>query len=143
VILVPLVSRVKGDGDSEADEQDERVVTRFGVGYAFDVAQTDGELLPEPPAVQAIASASDRGVVLWEALASWLTAQGVTLEVKDCGHPNGSYAPGTRTIVVHERLVGTDQATKTLAHEAAHFVVEHRCSLPREDAETVAEGAAS
>ncbi len=40
VILVPLVSRVKGEGDAEADEQDERVVTRFGVGYVFDVAQT-------------------------------------------------------------------------------------------------------
>ena len=39
--------------------------------------------------------------------------------------------------------MGTDQATKTLAHEAAHHVAEHRCSLPGEDAETVAEGAAS
>ncbi len=142
VILVPLVSRVKGDGESEADEQDERVVTRFGVGYVFDVAQTDGEPLPEPPAVQAITEATDRGAALWEALAGWLTAQGVALEVRDCGRPNGSYAPATRTIVVHARLVGTDQATKTLAHEAAHFVAEHHCSLPREDAETVAEGAA-
>ena len=142
VILVPLVSRVKGDGDAEADEPDERVVTRFGVGYVFDIAQTDGEPLPEPPAVEAIAGATDRGAALWEALAGWLTAQGVALEVRDCGRPNGSYAPATRTIVVHERLVGTDQATKTLAHEAAHFVAEHRCSLPREDAETVAEGAA-
>ncbi len=142
VILVPLVSRVKGEGDAEAGEQDERVVTRFGVGYVFDVAQTDGEPLPEPPAVQAITSASDRGAALWEALVEWLTAQGVTLEVKDCGRPNGSYAPATRTIAVHERLVGTDQATKTLTHEAAHYIADHRCSLPRQDAETVAEGAA-
>ena len=64
VILVPLVSRVKGDGDTEADEQDERVVTRFGVGYVFDVAQADGEPLPEPPAVQAITNATDRGAAL-------------------------------------------------------------------------------
>ena len=142
VILVPLVSRVKGDGESKSDEQDERVVTRFGVGYVFDVAQTDGEPLPEPPTVEAITGATDRGAALWEALSGWLMAQGVTLEIKDCGRPNGFYAPATRTIVVHERLIGTDQATKTLAHEAAHHVAEHHCSLPREDAETVAEGVA-
>ncbi len=142
VILVPLVSRVKGDGDTEADEQDERVVTRFGVGYVFDVAQTDGEPLPDPPAVEAITGATDRGAALWEALVEWLTVQGVGVEVADCGQANGSYAPATRTIAVHERLISTDQATKTLAHEAAHFVADHSGLVAREDAETVAEGAA-
>ncbi len=38
--------------------------------------------------------------------------------------------------------MGSDQATKTLAHEAAHFVADHNGFVPREDAETVAEGAA-
>jgi antirestriction protein ArdC len=145
VILVPLISRVKGGGDAEADKQEEReerVVTRFSVGYVFDVSQTDGEPLPDPPAVQAITGATDRGAALWDALADWLAIQGVKLEIKDCGRPNGSYAPVTKAIVVHERLIGTDQATKTLAHEAAHYVADHRCSVPKEDAETVAEGAA-
>ncbi len=142
VILVPLVSRVKGEGDPEADEPDERVVTRFGVGYVFDIAQTDGEPLPEPPAVQAITEATDRGVALWEALTDWLAGLGGRVEIKDCGRPNGTYAPATRTIVVHERLVGTDQATKTLAHEAAHQIADHSGLVPREDAETVAESAA-
>ena len=53
VILVPLTSRVKHEGKEDGGEHDEsaeRVVTRFGVGYVFDVAQTDGEPLPEPPA---------------------------------------------------------------------------------------------
>ena len=46
VILVPLVKRIRSEpdgGDSEQEESEERIVTRFGVGYVFDVAQTDGE----------------------------------------------------------------------------------------------------
>ncbi len=153
-ILVPYTYRATRDGegaaqnaqntqntDEERDRGEERTGTRFGVGYVFDIAQTDGEPLPEPPAVQAITTATDRGAALWQVLADWLTAQGVAVEVKDCGRPNGYYAPG-QGIVIHERIVGTDQATKTLAHEAAHFVTDHNEFVTREDAETVAEGAA-
>jgi antirestriction protein ArdC len=139
MIMVPLPTRIL----VEAEESEEpRVLTRFGVGHVFDLAQTEGAPLPEPPAVQAISEATDRGQALWQALVQWLGEQGVPVTVADCGQPNGSYEPGRKAIVVHERLVGTDQATKTLAHEAAHFVADHHGLLAREDAETVAEGAA-
>lgn len=35
-----------------------------------------------------------------------------------------------------------DQRTKTLMHEAAHFLADHRGQVTREDAETVAESSA-
>jgi hypothetical protein len=160
-ILVPFVSRVR-DGEAGDAAQNAynahnpperaagglekgdtlRVVSRFGVGYVFDLGPTDGEPLSEPPAVQAITEATDKGAALWEALLDWLRDEGVAVEVKDCGRPNGYYSPSTKKIVVHNRLVGTDQATKTLAHEAAHHVAEHHGSLDRRDAETVAESAA-
>jgi len=66
----------------------------------------------------------------------------VAVAIEDCGGPNGYYSPMHKRIVVHERLVGTDQATKTLAHEAAHHVAAHHGNLDRRDAETVAESAA-
>jgi hypothetical protein len=65
----------------------------------------------------------------------------VAVEVEDCGRPNGYYDPLRKKIVVHCRLVDADQAAKTLAHEAAHYVADHRGGLDRRDAETVAEGA--
>ena len=144
VILVPYTSRASSaDADADAGEGEAsspaRVVTRFGVGHVFDLGQTDGEPLPEPPAVEYIATATDRGQALYGLLHDWLISQGVTVAVEDCGRPNGYYAPLQRRIVVHSRLMGTDHATKTLAHEAAHYVAEHRAGLDRSDAETVAE----
>ena len=139
VILVPLARRVR---DEEGGEEERRVVTGFGIGHVFDLAQTDGEPLPAPPAAAAITTATDRGAALWSALEGWLTAQGVGVTLADCGRPNGYYRPATRAIVVHERLRGTDGSTKTLAHEAAHHVADHHALVPAEDAETVAESAA-
>ena len=160
-ILVPFVSRVReGDaGDTAHNPQNPqnpaesaagaqqqgdtvRVVSRFGVGYVFDLYQTDGEPLPEPPAARAITEATDKGAALWDALAVWLHEEGVTVAIEDCGRPNGYYSPTQKKIVVHQRLIGTDQATKTLAHEAAHHVAAHHGNLDRRDAETVAESAA-
>ena len=119
-----------------------RVVSRFGVGHVFDLAQTDGEPLPEPPSARAITGATDKGAALWDALTTWLREEGVAVEVADCGGPNGYYSPAQGKIVVHSRLVGTDGATKTLAHEAAHHVTEHDGNLDRRDAETIAESVA-
>jgi antirestriction protein ArdC len=160
-ILVPFVSRVReGEaGDAAHNPHNPqnpaesaagglgkgdtiRVVSRFGVGHVFDIAQTDGEPLPEPPAARAITEATDKGAALWDALAAWLHDEGVAVAIEDCGGSNGYYSPSHKRIVIHERLIGTDQATKTLAHEAAHHVAAHHGALDRRDAETVAESAA-
>ena len=63
------------------------------------------------------------------------------MEREELARGNGYFAPDRRQIGMHARLTG-DQATKTLAHETAHFVAGHRAGLARDDAETVAESAA-
>ena len=95
-ILVPFVGRVRENEAREATHKPHkphnpaesaaggqakgdtiRVVSRFGVGYVFDLGQTDGEPQPEPPAARAITEATDRGAALWDALSGWLHAEGV------------------------------------------------------------------
>ena len=140
VILVPLKSRITVSNEDGAEE--EAIATRFGAGHVFDISQTEGEELPRPPAAEAIAAATEPGRELFRRLEAWLVAQGVAVEVADLGGANGSYNPGGRRIAISRRVVGADHAAKTLAHEAAHHVAEHHALTAREDAESVAEGAA-
>ncbi len=144
VILVPLRNRiaveVAAEGGGEADET--LVATRFGTARVFDVSQTEGDPLPEPPAAEAIRTATRPGRELYRRLEGWLRSRGVAVGVADLGEPLGEYAPRSRSIRIHEGLAGTDHAAKTLAHEAAHHVAEHTGATAREDAESVAEGVA-
>ena len=126
----------------EFDEGEETTIVRgFGIGTVFDVGQTDGEPLPEPPVAKEIREATDTGSALYRALETFATNQGVTIVRKEVERGNGYYAPLRKQIAVDSRLSG-DQATKTMAHETAHFVADHRGGIAREDAETVAESVA-
>jgi antirestriction protein ArdC len=147
-IFVPFRRRVpvpaavdEGEGD-EAETQ--RVllgaVTGFGVGTVFDVTQTEGEPLPVPPTVQDLDGTSEVGTAVDRRLARFLLDEGLRLTKEDTGRANGFYRPGDRLIAISDRLTG-DQQTKTLTHEAAHYLADHRGAIPREDAETVAESA--
>lgn len=126
----------------ELDEGEETTIVRgFGVGSVFDVSQTDGDPLPEPPVAQEIHEATNMGSTLYRALERYVTSQGITVVQEELERGNGYYAPLRRRIAVDSRLSG-DQATKTMAHETAHFVADHRGGIAREDAETVAESVA-
>lgn len=63
------------------------------------------------------------------------------MTVEDTGSANGYYRPADRLIALSDRLSG-DQRTKTLVHEAAHYLADHRGQVTRADAETVAESSA-
>ena len=141
--------------DPETSDVVDRV-TGFGVASVFDVAQTEGEPLPVPPAISEDISSSGVARAVNRHLAQWLIEEGVLLESKEFpGNAAGFYNPTKRQIVIR-RSVGVDedgqeyrlvdplnvQKTKTLVHEAAHYVADHRGGVDRRDAETVAEGAA-
>ncbi|HEY7037089.1 MAG TPA: hypothetical protein VH482_37560, partial [Thermomicrobiales bacterium] len=131
-------------------------VTGFGVGHVWDLAQTDGDPLPAPPPISEDTSSSGVAREVNLRLSRWLIEEGLLLESKDFpGHAAGFYHPTKRQIVVRRSVVagedGSDrplvdplnmQKTKTLVHEAAHYVADHRGQVDRRDAETVAEGAA-
>ena len=136
-ILVPHVHK---QTDQETGEE-ERIVRNFGLGTVFDVSQTEGNPLPEPPVAREIRESSDAGVALFGHLMRFVEGAGVTVERAALEHGHGYYAPSKRRIVLGSHLVG-DQRAKTLAHEAAHFVADHRGWINREDADTVAESAA-
>lgn len=148
IVFVPHRKRVRESPD-ESQEQSAgeqgtapaHTITGFGLGSVFDIAQTEGEPLPEPPAAQALAGESETGTQVDRRLARFLIEEGVRLSQGDTGWANGYYRPEDRLIVLSDRLHG-DQRTKTLVHEAAHYLADHRGQVTREDAETVAESSA-
>lgn len=138
VILAPITRKV---GDEDVGETT-TITCGFRATHVFDISQTDGDALPEPPRAQLIERGTDTGRWLWERLSSWLNSQGVLVDFGDLNGPLGGLYPVTSRIIIDRRLAGTDHATKTLAHECARFVARHTNATSREDAETVAEAAA-
>ncbi len=137
-IVVPYRARIAPE---EEDGQDVQIVTGWGVGYVWDVAQTIGEPLAVPPIHGALTGDVTVAEVVREELTGWLRREGVTLVQRDTGRANGYYLPRAREIAIHRDLTGV-RALKTLVHEAAHFAADHCGGVRWEDAETVAEGVA-
>jgi antirestriction protein ArdC len=137
VILAPVVRKADDEGDDTT-----KVVAGFRITTVFDVSQTDGDDLPEPPTAEAIKSATDKGGELVHRLEAWLSTQDVLVEVGECGNAHGYYQPGARRIVLSPGIMGTDHQAKTLCHEAAHYVAGHRGYMSRGDCETIAEASA-
>lgn len=137
-IFVPHLYRDKNDLDEEGKPREK--LAGYGIGNVFDIAQTDGKPLPEPPRAKKLETQSARGDQLYTALAGLMDRCGVTTKRLPGPH-NGFYRPADKLIVVNFKLHG-DQAAKTLAHEAAHAVAGNRGLEAREDAETVAESSA-
>jgi hypothetical protein len=151
-IFVPY-KRTETDPETGAPVE---TVTGFGLGTVFDVSQTDGDPLPAPPQISEDTSSSGIARDLNLRLSRWLIGEGLLLESKDFpGHASGFYHPTKRQIVIRRSVIAEEdgsehplvdplnvQKTKTLVHEAAHYVADHRGAIDRRDAETVAEGAA-
>lgn len=142
-ILVPHKQRIADEQDGDDEEGERRTIIRgFGVGTVFDVSQTDGEPLPEPPMVQEIWESSDAAEALTTQLLQFLEAPGVEVVREDTRPALGYYSPSLKQIALDHSLEGV-QVAKTLCHETAHFVADHLPGgVSRQDAETVAESSA-
>ena len=101
------------------DSANARVLRGFRVVHVFDLAQTDGDDLPE---VAPAALTGDAPAELWERLASRLTSTGFRLLRGDTGSANATTHFLTRTVVVRSDL-SPAQAVKSLAHEVAHTML--------------------
>jgi hypothetical protein len=86
----------------------------------FDVSQTDGDPLPEPPEARLLTGQAPPG--LWDALQAFVEAQGYSVSRGDCGEANGVTIFDTRQVRVRAD-VDDAQAVKTLAHEAGHVLL--------------------
>ncbi|WP_298461217.1 ArdC-like ssDNA-binding domain-containing protein [uncultured Cellulomonas sp.] len=115
----------------------------FKAAYVFDVAQTDGDPLPDAgPAL--LTGQAPAG--LWDALAAQVTAHGYTVERGPCGGANGYTDPVAHVVRVRGD-VDDAQAVKTLAHELGHIQCGHVTDLAtyatcRDRCETEAESVA-
>jgi len=75
------------------------------------------------------------------ALTRHVVSEGVTIVREETAGHRGYWHPARREIGIRSDLTGIS-AAKTLCHEVAHFLADHRGTVAREDAENVAESAA-
>lgn len=148
-ILAPVTARQQASTPEDAPgaapdgTEEQRVVLRgFRVARVFDVSQTDGEPLPEPP-VRALAGDAPVGLV--DDLRRLIEREGFAYAVDTLpGHP-GAYGVtdyDARTVTVRPDLAPAQQA-KTTAHELGHVLLHHPADdLGRERREVEAESVA-
>ena len=118
-ILAPCTYKATDDTTGE----EARVVRGFRSVAVFDVAQTDGDDLPEPP-LETLTGSVPR--LFRHRLAALVRAEGFTYTRRPlpAGHAqaNGLTDWGTRTVTVRPDLTDA-QAAKTTAHELAHVLL--------------------
>jgi len=144
-ILAPVVNRLRRTGEDEAGAETEdvlRVVRAFRTAFVFDIAQTDGEPLPEI-AERLLGDDPADAFVKLQAVAGSL---GFTVEVTPLGDSlNGDCNHATRSIRINADVTPM-QGVKTLAHEVAHALLhapEHaQAGMPRALKELEAESVA-
>lgn len=122
-------SKAEGEDTSRA-----RHLRAFRVAHVFDIAQTEGEDLPEVrPATLEDAAPEE----VFARLVELLQDDGYQLLRADCSPANGRTHFLSRTVVVRADLPPA-QALKTLAHELAHVRL-HEAAEHRQGGRAVAE----
>lgn len=128
-IFAPITKRtekVNRAGEPIRDEngkiQKESKVVGLKLTSVFDVSQTSGDPLPEPPRAQLLRGEAPEG--LWDRLAEIVDAQGFDLIRRDVSPANGVTDFMAQTVTVRPDL-DPAQAVKTLAHELGHVLL-HR-----------------
>lgn len=129
-ILAPMTFAPKGDDESGEKSTGEKATeggrpVRKVRGWrrvsVFDVAQTDGEALPQmaPAVIEGEAPAG-----LWEALAAQVDGHGYALERGDTGPADGWTDPRTMAVRIGGHAMDA-QAVAVLAHELGHIECGH------------------
>ena len=137
-ILAPVTRKVNEDNGSDGDAHDKtRVLCGFRPAYVFDIAQTDGEPLPE---VCSLLDGDDVAGV-YERLVAVAHSIGFTVEdaVFDDSRNGDCTHDLHRIRVASER--SAVQRIKTLAHEIAHAMLHgepHERARAEMEAESVA-----
>jgi len=109
-ILAPIISTIV---DDEGEEREKLV--GFKVVYVFDISQTEGEPLPEPPDWKS----PEQNAELQERLMRYAEREGIQVEVQVIGREIQGVSMGGRIIL--DPAAGT----KTLIHEVAHELLHH------------------
>jgi len=116
-ILAPIVRRVADDGD-----QDARRVVGFRAAYVFDIAQTDGEPLP-----QVAETTGDPGIIL-DRLRAAIAASGI--ELAYVSTLNGALGMSTGGAITVVQALTPAAEFVVLAHEYAHELLHRGTDRP-------------
>jgi antirestriction protein ArdC len=151
-ILAPVTRRAD-DKNDDVDTDDatasqpgeassgRRVIAGFTVAHVFDVSQTDGKPLPEPP--QPVPLAGEDTAQLWAPLAELLRAEGYDLQRRPETGATQGWTNYTDRIVSVRPDIDDAYAVAVLAHELGHVRADHEHrKIPRAQAETEAESIA-
>ena len=109
-ILAPIISTVLDE-----DGEERKKLVGFKVVYVFDIQQTEGEPLPEPPDWKS----PEQNAELQERLVRFAARKGIQVEVKAIGREIQGVSMGGRIIL------DPQAGTKTLIHEIAHELLHH------------------
>ena len=109
-ILAPIFSTITND----KGEEEQRLVG-FKVVYVFDVSQTAGEPLPEPPDWKS----PEKNAELQEKIMHFAQSKGIQVKIKSIGRDIQGVSMGGKVILDPEA------GTKTLIHEIAHEMLHH------------------
>ena len=109
-ILAPIFSTVTDEDGVELQR-----LVGFKVVYVFDISQTEGEPLPEPPNWKS----PEKNAELQARLLRFAEHKGIQVELEHLGHDIQGVSKGGK--------VGIDPeaGTKTLIHEIAHELLHH------------------
>lgn len=118
------------------------VLIGFTTATVFDVSQTEGAPLPEGPRPGDLPQTEVmRSLELKVALLKFLDAWQVKIVRDHERQERGYWRPEHREIGIRADLTGVSEL-KTLIHESAHMLADHRRQVDKDDAETVAESVA-
>jgi antirestriction protein ArdC len=145
-ILAPMLLKQKDSANGDGAEDGEgKKSLRFRIVYVFDVAQTEGEHLPQSPANK-LSGDDDAALVAWDHLHAFAVANAIPVTLTTEGlseGSNGAYLRTTREI----RILPSNpplQRAKTLAHELGHALLHadatdsHERPIMEVEAESVA-----
>lgn len=116
----PARDHAGADAPGSDRQQPKRRLVGFRPVSVFDISQTCGEPIPQPPQPELLAGQAPSG--LWDALAGQIAAAGYTLNrvpPQTLHGANGITRLLDRAVEVRDD-VDEAQAVKTLAHELAH-----------------------
>lgn len=131
-VQAPMSVKVKGKKKEDADDGDneDKRITLFRPVPVFDVAQTGGDPLPQPPMVEYTPETGDAPQRMHDDLDALIEREGFILEYRDLTVERGENAPEGYTDFNSKRVVistvyGDAHQAVTKAHELAHIKLGH------------------
>ena len=116
---IPILAPIFAPVEVEEGQEEEKLVG-FKTVYVFDVSQTDGEPLPEPPDWKS----PEQNAELTHRLQAYAQSKGIEVVVKELtGNIQGASMGGVI-------FLAPQAGTKTLVHEIAHEILHHVENAP-------------